>query len=372
MRTTDDLELQSQFAYSAMVDDILASINDGRLTVGQRIASETMLKEQYQISITSIKRGLGLLVDRGILRLQRGSGTYVAGRDRAAVSPLVRRDTLAIVRNWDFWRYHPFYSEQYNGVLAGFAKYGWKPLELGLQESGQHDGRDVSFRPMNPGILRHEFQTRHELAGIVSLQGSDSVLATIAACELPCVCTKPGTMPYVAYDWQVERERKFRIALRDGARDLAVVSSFRDADLRADLQRAAAALGLAPDTVKMTLLPCTASQQGTELTHDAYNLTAAAFARPNSFDGVVITGDFELLGVIDALARLPRSRWQALKLVAFMNKETQLRTRLPMTVLMADGYACGIALAEMIHDMVTTHGGRFSRITMACQEVDLI
>jgi len=60
-------DMRSEPAYAEMVDDILAEVTAGNLTVGQRLAAETKLRDQYAIRASSVRRGLGLLVERSVV-----------------------------------------------------------------------------------------------------------------------------------------------------------------------------------------------------------------------------------------------------------------------------------------------------------------
>ncbi len=372
MTTLSSSDLLSAPAYAQMVDDILGNIADGRLQVGQRLASETMLKEQYGISVNSIKRGLGLLVDRGVLRRRRGSGTFVAGNGTPPPQQLVRRDTIAILRGWEYWRYHPFFSEQRSGILAGLSRHGWKVYDLQHDVSGTAPAdREVSYRHMSADMVKFELEQHPEIAGVICVQGAEQAAQALAASDRVVVHTGATKLtPYVTYDWPAEIERLFRIALTKGARNLGVVSSIAEKELTGMCRRSVRAAGLAQREVSLTCLHCEPSQNGTPLINRAYEVTSKAFSKRPGFDGLIITSDFEARGVTDALAALPPARWSDLIVVALLNKESKLHARIPMTALISDGYACGIAMADLLHEQISSGGNCTSGVTMSCHQVE--
>lgn len=364
-------DLRSQPAHAEMVEDILAGIGDGTLAVGHRLASEAMLKQQYGISYNSIKRGLGTLVEQGILTRRRGSGTYVAGTD---ISPqmLVRRDTIAIARSWEYWRYHPFFSEQQRGIQAGLARHGWKVFDVQHDIGARpHNGHEISYRHLSPEMVKLELEQHSEIAGVICTQGSEQVAAAISGNGTVVVNTGSARIePYVTYDWAAETERLFRIALGKGARSLVTIGSLEKEDLTAMSRRAAAGIGLAAGDVTLTCLHCDSSHSGSPLVAGAYQLALDAFNADHGFDGLIITGDYEATGVTDALVSLPPERWRDMHVLALLNKESKLHARIPMTALVADGYACGRALADMMHKHVSNGGDCSSGITLSCDQVE--
>ena len=367
--------LRSNLAYSEMVDDILDSIANKRLKAGQRIASEGKLKAQYNISITSIKRGLNVLVERGILQRRRGSGTFVANTDIILSQPLVRRDTIAIIRQWQYWRYHPFFSEQLKGVMAGLAHHGWKSHDIqcgnGEKTHNLPPDRDSSYRNLSSAMLKLELQQKPEIAGVIFLQCREDIVKAIADAGWTIVSTGPMPgLPFVVYDWDFEVEHLFRIALAKKARTLGVVSSFPLKKLKQLCYQAARALQIPVKTIKLIHFPIEVTQQSTELINRGYQLIKNNFSKETSIDGLVITGDFETLGVTDALSQLPREKWQNLPIISLLNKESKLQARIPMTTLIADGYAHGIAMTELLHEHLRNDGNYADNVILNCSQVE--
>ncbi|MEN0021967.1 MAG: substrate-binding domain-containing protein [Microbacterium sp.] len=62
-----------------MTDKVRRAIVDGVWAVGGRIPPEPVLAGKYGVSINTVRRAVGNLVDDGILERRQGSGTYVLG-----------------------------------------------------------------------------------------------------------------------------------------------------------------------------------------------------------------------------------------------------------------------------------------------------
>lgn len=58
---------------------ILSSLNKGELSIGDQLPTETEMTQKYGMSRGTIREGIALLVQEGILSRRRGAGTFVAG-----------------------------------------------------------------------------------------------------------------------------------------------------------------------------------------------------------------------------------------------------------------------------------------------------
>ena len=65
-------------AYIHIYNQLKEQIDKGELQVGQRLPSERELADQFGVSRMTLRQGVSLLVDEGLLRRKIGSGTYVA------------------------------------------------------------------------------------------------------------------------------------------------------------------------------------------------------------------------------------------------------------------------------------------------------
>lgn len=64
--------------YIQLADKLRAGIQQGDYTVGEAIPSENLLQETYQLSRHTVRQAIGVLVSEGLLRKEKGSGTYVS------------------------------------------------------------------------------------------------------------------------------------------------------------------------------------------------------------------------------------------------------------------------------------------------------
>jgi GntR family phosphonate transport system transcriptional regulator len=79
-----------------VADGIERGIADGRFAAGQRLPGEMEIAETYRVNRHTVRRALASLAERGLVRAQRGSGTYVEAprlsyplRDRTRFSEIV-------------------------------------------------------------------------------------------------------------------------------------------------------------------------------------------------------------------------------------------------------------------------------------------
>jgi len=364
-------DLLSAPVHSKLVDDILSGIVDGTLKEGDRLASESMLKEQYGISIKSIKRGLGILVERGILTRTRGSGTFVSDINAANPQPLVRRDTVAIANSWEFFRYHPFFTEQNKGLLAGLAEHGWKTLILPQDQTGKTKDNTLIYHHITPATLELELSEHPEVAGIICINLNDNADQILANNDHLVVSTRPGeNLSYAYYNWQTEIERLFKITISKGARKIGVISSQPQETLADMFKRSILSENLTKNDVELTHLLCKPSIHGTELTNQAFQIALKTFEKNTPFDALIITDDYETIGVVDALVSLPHKNWSKMGITAFLSKESKLPAQIPMTALIADGYACGVAMADLMNEQIASGDNYKKSIVMSSDLVE--
>src|SRR5689334_13236129 len=60
-----------------VADGIERDIADGRFAAGERLPGETEIAETYRVNRHTVRRALAALAERGLVRAERGSGTYV-------------------------------------------------------------------------------------------------------------------------------------------------------------------------------------------------------------------------------------------------------------------------------------------------------
>jgi GntR family phosphonate transport system transcriptional regulator len=60
-----------------VADGIERGIADGRFAAGEKLPGETEIAETYRVNRHTVRRALAALAERGLVRAERGSGTYV-------------------------------------------------------------------------------------------------------------------------------------------------------------------------------------------------------------------------------------------------------------------------------------------------------
>lgn len=70
-------------AWRQIVDGLEADIAAGRLAPGDRLPAETQLAERFGVNRHTVRRALGVLASRGLVRATQGRGTFVEARPLA-------------------------------------------------------------------------------------------------------------------------------------------------------------------------------------------------------------------------------------------------------------------------------------------------
>src|SRR6201990_820295 len=60
-----------------VADGIERGIADGRFVAGAKLPGETEIAELHRVNRHTVRRALAALAERGLVRAERGSGTYV-------------------------------------------------------------------------------------------------------------------------------------------------------------------------------------------------------------------------------------------------------------------------------------------------------
>src|SRR5215208_1669532 len=60
-----------------VADGIERGIADGRFVAGEKLPGETEIAETHRVNRHTVRRALAALAERGLVRAERGSGTYV-------------------------------------------------------------------------------------------------------------------------------------------------------------------------------------------------------------------------------------------------------------------------------------------------------
>src|SRR5215510_15855705 len=66
-----------------VADGIERGIANGTYSPGEKLPGETEIAETYRVNRHTVRRALATLAERGIVRAERGSGTYVEAQKLA-------------------------------------------------------------------------------------------------------------------------------------------------------------------------------------------------------------------------------------------------------------------------------------------------
>src|SRR5205085_12466916 len=66
-----------------VADGIERGIADGRFAAGDKLPGEMEIAETYRVNRHTVRRALATLAERGLVRAERGSGTYVEAQKLA-------------------------------------------------------------------------------------------------------------------------------------------------------------------------------------------------------------------------------------------------------------------------------------------------
>lgn len=69
---------EPRFVWQQIADDLAADIESGALPAGSRLPSEAALAEVYGVARGTIRRAIADLVERGLLVVLHGRGTFTA------------------------------------------------------------------------------------------------------------------------------------------------------------------------------------------------------------------------------------------------------------------------------------------------------
>ncbi|MBD2562182.1 phosphonate metabolism transcriptional regulator PhnF [Nostoc foliaceum] len=87
--------------YAQIADQLRQNIHQGVYQLGERLPTETKLAEQFAVNRHTIRQAIALLKDEGLLRVDRGRGTFVAAKTiRYAIGKRVRYNQTLKAQGW--------------------------------------------------------------------------------------------------------------------------------------------------------------------------------------------------------------------------------------------------------------------------------
>ncbi|WP_260447528.1 phosphonate metabolism transcriptional regulator PhnF [Nostoc sp. UCD120] len=87
--------------YAQIADQLRQNIHQGVYQLGEQLPTETKLAEQFSVNRHTLRQAIALLKDEGLLRVDRGRGTFVAAKTiRYAIGKRVRYNQTLKAQGW--------------------------------------------------------------------------------------------------------------------------------------------------------------------------------------------------------------------------------------------------------------------------------
>ena len=120
-----------------VADGIERGIADGRFAAGEKLPGETEIAETYRVNRHTVRRALATLADRGLVRAERGSGTYVEAQRKAVMAVLAHSEAAEISGRLDAIDLpkHENLREPENGLLMVRGRIGGDGAAFNLGEA---------------------------------------------------------------------------------------------------------------------------------------------------------------------------------------------------------------------------------------------
>ncbi len=351
----------SRMAHSRMLAELRDSISEGRLQPGDRLPPEKDLAKMFDISVTSVRRGINVLVDEGAVERRQGSGTYVL-QQRQAPAPTARRDTVAMIISIELTVYHPFFSEEFRGFRDGIRDLGWRMVDLDSPRSLKQEN-DIVFFPVDAAQVAGWIGKHPELTGaLVAANVAPDLIKRINN-SIPVVAPdSTEACPYASYDFERELARAIDHLRLKGARKIWICDGGDGSLVVPRLER-----GNEDTKIPALIWDNTGhSAHASDVTANAHRLALKALKTHTGIDGIVVGSDFAAQGVADALTKRKIRVPHDVRVAAIVNSESRLHIPFPTTKLIADGRAQGLALARLLHEHIVSPRTAPSRVELAC------
>lgn len=99
-RTTMKVVVCMKPKYQLIIDDIKSHILSGTYKAGEKIPSEYVLQESYNVSRQTVRKAILELSNEGFLRSERGSGTYVSSQYRSRTGAKTMNKTIGVITTY--------------------------------------------------------------------------------------------------------------------------------------------------------------------------------------------------------------------------------------------------------------------------------
>ncbi|MGM9579417.1 MAG: FadR/GntR family transcriptional regulator [Evtepia sp.] len=137
--------------YQKAIDCLCGLIEDGQLTVGDKLPTERALAEQLGISRNSTREALRALENLGVVERRQGSGSYLVGNTTKTIQPMI--DMMLLLGQTSRLEICAFRRNMEKGVILAVLEKGTFPrweeklaplvetplMELSLEEQCRRD-----------------------------------------------------------------------------------------------------------------------------------------------------------------------------------------------------------------------------------------
>lgn len=145
VRTTWKGERDLKPKYEQLADKLREMILAGDYLENELIPSENTLQETYQLSRHTVRQAIGILVNEGYLRKERGSGTYVSRPDN---QPPKKSKTIGVIMTY---LSNYIFPSIIRGMEQEFSSQGYSLL-LGITNNDHAQERECLKRMMEQGV----------------------------------------------------------------------------------------------------------------------------------------------------------------------------------------------------------------------------
>lgn len=130
--------------YEQLADHLRAEILAGTYRENELIPSENTLQERFQLSRHTVRQAIGILVNEGFLRKERGSGTYVSRPDKQPTQHKTIGVIMTYLSNYIF-------PAIIRGLEQELSSQGYSLL-LGTTNNDHDQERECLKRMMDQGV----------------------------------------------------------------------------------------------------------------------------------------------------------------------------------------------------------------------------
>ncbi|MFA6356060.1 MAG: GntR family transcriptional regulator [Candidatus Omnitrophota bacterium] len=113
--------------YQQFADIIRDQINRGRYKPGEYIPSERQLSKDFKLNRMTVRKGMAMLIEEGLLQPFRGRGTFVTGYPQARAKSGSKDIGYVFIKDFNFpLSKNPYYTEILEGAEAEASKQDYK------------------------------------------------------------------------------------------------------------------------------------------------------------------------------------------------------------------------------------------------------